>query len=157
MKPENLNSFNKENSNDLNELMKIYEQDKKLFESSSFPNTIKRLFINKEKKFEFKVAQFPKKEDGQAKYPSKYFIEIIWDKKETTNGDTFCKAFLIIPEAKENKIIISASEDIEIKKEKFNDEDFIMEGLLEAFKRPIQRSNTPFYEAEVKNFSRTSI
>ena len=148
--------LDKEASHYLDELINLYEQNKRLFESSSLPNTIMRLFINKEKKFEFKVAQPPKKEDGQAKYPSKYFIEIIWDKKETNNGDNFCKAFLVIPEAKENKIIISALKDIEIEKEKFNDEDFTMESLLEAFENPIQRSNTPFYEAEVKNFSRTS-
>jgi hypothetical protein len=139
---------NKENSEYLDELMSLYENDERLFKDSPLPRMAMKLFLDKEKDFEFKVTRPFIKEEGQTKYPNKYLAEFIWDKKETINGDTFCKAFLIIPEAKENKIIISASEDIEIEKEKFNDKDFIRENLLKAFENPIQRLISPFYEAE---------
>jgi hypothetical protein len=148
MKPENFNSFNKENSNYLDELIEIYEQDKKMFEESLFPEMIIKLFIDEEKDFDFKTTKPFRKEEKQTKYPSKYLAEFIWDKKETINGDTFCKTFMVIPETKRKRIIISASEEVEIKRERFKDRDFIKKILSRVFENPIQRSNSPFYETE---------
>jgi len=82
-------------------------------------------------------------------YPDKYIAEFRWDKKKTTNGNSFCHVIIFISEAKEGKIIVSAAEETEIKKEKFADKDFINKVLLKALENPIQRSNNPFYQEDL--------
>ena len=85
---------------------------------------------------------------SEIKYTGKYFIEIVWGEKKTINRDSFCNAILIFPQSSKNKIIISSSENIVIKREKFGSKDFMREKLLKAFENPIQRSKTPFYDSQ---------
>lgn len=137
-----------------NEIDCLYMKDKELVRASGIEKIIGKCIEEKKIK-DFSIStQVPMERIGEdIKYTGKYFIEIIWGEKKTMNGDSFCNAVLIFPQSKENKIVISSSEDIVIKKEKFGRKDLMREKLLEAFENPIQRSKTPFYDSQVKENS----
>lgn len=128
----------------------LYNQEKGMMKKEGIRRLIRTLFKEKGIKVAIQKTRPPKKRGEQIEYLGKYLIDVIWDRKKTANGNTFCKTFSIIPYAKEEKIVIAGLDNFEIEKERLGDKDFIKEKLLEAFENPIPRSNTPFYRDELK-------